>query len=253
VALNLDAGTANIAWKTKGAAAGVWVGREFALLHCTKNANLRAGDTLPPGKVNAGPAVEIEGTVFLEATANEFDIGTFEFGMVQISFIHTYRFLYVGRVDSEGSTAIDIRQGFTDNPSLDVLPATGETIDEHIFSPTNQTVDRVARGRKGFNVKVTFTDHPNNSIPRSAGFRKFLYTDNGSDFTSRHLPGALFQKGNPSERLRRFLMSTQQRSIDWPRFGSGDLLDSRLCGVILRPSLNLFAIFGIFLLALPKR
>jgi len=33
-------------------------------------------------------------------------------------------------------------------------------------------------------------------------------------------PSALFRKGNPSERLRRFLMSNQQRSIDWPRSGT---------------------------------
>ena len=29
-------------------------------------------------------------------------------------------------------------------------------------------------------------------------------------------PGALFRKGNPCGKLRRFLMSIRQRSIDWP-------------------------------------
>jgi len=179
MALKLDLGTAKIAWKTSGAAAGVDVRREHVLLHCTKNASLQAGDTARPGKVNSGHAVEIEGTAFLEATANEFDIGGFEFGMVQISQLNAYQFLFVGRMASEGSTIIDLRLGYTRNPSLDVEPATGETIDQHIFSTNNLTVGRVVQGRKGFNVKVSFGDHPFNAIPlrfenRKAGAPNFI-------------------------------------------------------------------------------
>jgi hypothetical protein len=151
MALILDAGSAKISIKTTGAAAGVEVGREFIVLHCTKNANVGAGNAAPPGKVNTGSAVEVEGTVFLEANANEFDIGAFEFGMVQISQLSAYQFLYAGRLASEGSVTIDLRLGYT--------------VDQHIFNPNNLTADRVTQGRKGFNIKVRFGDHPFNAIP----------------------------------------------------------------------------------------
>ena len=52
----------------------------FALLHCTKGANLTAGDRSPAGKVKLFDAVKLEGSVFLQATANEFDIGNRQIG-----------------------------------------------------------------------------------------------------------------------------------------------------------------------------
>lgn len=163
MALTLDRSSAKIAWKTAGATAAVHVGAKSVLLHCTKNVTLGAAD-LPGVKATHGPAVEIEGRVFLEATGGEFDIGAFQFGMVQISTLQAFDVLYVGRVPSEGSIAVDLKQGFSHNPSLDVEPSTGETIEGHVFSPDNLTVDRLSLprpdGKKGFNVKVSFTDNP---------------------------------------------------------------------------------------------
>jgi len=162
VALTLDRSSAKIAWKTAGATAAVHIGAESVLLHCTKNVTLAAAD-VSGVRATHGPAVEIEGRVFLEATAGEFDIGNFQFGMVQVSTLHAYDVLYVGRVPSEGSTAVDLRRSFA-NPSLDVEPDTGETIQGHVFSPNNLIVDRVGvprpDGKKGFDVKVSFTDNP---------------------------------------------------------------------------------------------
>ena len=51
MAITLDASTAKIAWTTSGAAAACHTGSQFALLHCTKGANLAAGDRSPAGKV----------------------------------------------------------------------------------------------------------------------------------------------------------------------------------------------------------
>ena len=65
MAINLDASTARIAWTTSGAAAASHTGVQFALLHCTKGANLGAGDRSPAGKVKLFDAVELEGRVFL--------------------------------------------------------------------------------------------------------------------------------------------------------------------------------------------
>jgi hypothetical protein len=60
----LDASTAKIAWTTSGATAACHTGTQFALLHCTKGANLAAGDRSPAGKVKLFDAVELEGSVF---------------------------------------------------------------------------------------------------------------------------------------------------------------------------------------------
>lgn len=200
MALVIDAASAKIAWRTQGATAGVDVGRQHVLLHCTKNANRSAGDTAPAGRVSTGNAVDIEGTVFVEATGGEFDLGTLEFGMVQISQLAAYRYLYAGRVASEGSTTIDLKAGYSRNPSLDVEPGTGETVDQHIFSPDNLSFSRVATGRKGFNIKVRFGDHPNNAVPlkfenRISGAPNFIARVSRNEafvtyFVSRERPGA---------------------------------------------------------------
>ncbi|MPZ36406.1 MAG: hypothetical protein GEV13_36580, partial [Rhodospirillales bacterium] len=61
-------------------------------------------------------AVELEGSVFLEATANEFDIGDRQIGMVQTTELMFYEFVYAGRRDTEGSCKLDLKAGFTANP-----------------------------------------------------------------------------------------------------------------------------------------
>ena len=55
------ASTAKIAWTTSGATAACHIGSQFALLHCTKGANLTAGDRSPAGNQLA----------FLELPGNE--------------------------------------------------------------------------------------------------------------------------------------------------------------------------------------
>ena len=179
MAINLDASTAKIAWTTSGATAACHTGTQFALLHCTKGANLGAGDRTPAGKVKLFDAVELEGSVFLDATANEFDIGDRQIGMVQTTELMFYEFVYAGRRDTEGSCKLDLKAGFTNNPSLDVQSGPGQTIDDKIFDFTTMVTNRVTTPKTGFNVTVRFGDHPNNVIPYRfqnglTGARNFL-------------------------------------------------------------------------------
>ena len=179
MAINLDASTARIAWTTNGATAACHTGVHFALLHCTKGANLTAGDRSPAGRVKLFDAVELEGRVFLDATANEFDIGDRQIGMVQTTELMFYEFVYAGRRDTEGSCNLDLKAGFTANPSLDVQPTAGQTVDDTIFDAATLLIDRVTTPKTGFNVTVRFGDHPNNTIPYRfqnslTGARNFL-------------------------------------------------------------------------------
>jgi hypothetical protein len=179
MAINLDASTAKIAWTTSGAMAACHTGSQFALLHCTKGANLGAGDRSPAGKVKRFDAVELEGSVFLEATANELDIGDRQIGMVQTTELLFYEFVYAGRRDTEGSCKLDLKAGFAANPSLDVQSGPGQTIDDKIFDFSTLLIDRVTAPKAGFNVTVRFGDHPNNVIPYRfqnglTGARNFL-------------------------------------------------------------------------------
>ena len=165
MAINVDASTADIKWVNNGAVAACHTGSQFAILHCTVGANLGAGDSMPAGKVRSADAMQMEASVFVDATANEFDMGDREFGMVQLTELIRYEFLYAGRVDSEGSCQMNLMTGFTTNPSLDVQRATGGSVDDRIFDIGMQTVDRVKDPKTGFKVALTFGDHPHNTIP----------------------------------------------------------------------------------------
>jgi hypothetical protein len=165
MAILVDESTANITWKSTGAVANCHTGQRFAILHCTAGANLGAGDSMPAGKVRSDDAMQMEASVFVEATANEFDMGDREFGIIQLTELLRYEFLYAGRIESEGSCMMDMLKGFTANPSLDVQRAHGGSIDERIFDIGMQTVDRVKTPRTGFNVTLRFGDHPHNTIP----------------------------------------------------------------------------------------
>jgi hypothetical protein len=179
MAITLDASTAKITWTTSGATAACHTGSQFALLHCTKGANLAAGNSTPAGKVKRFDAVELEGSVFLQATANEFDIGDRQIGMVQTTELLFYEFVYAGRRDTEGSCKLDLKAGFALNPSLDVQSGTGQSIDDKIFDVATLQTDRVTTPKTGFNVTVRFGDHPHNAIPYRfqnglTGARNFL-------------------------------------------------------------------------------
>ena len=162
--LIIDKDSATIAWNGEGALASSHVGLKHALLHLTKNANLGAGDGNVPDSAAKGDAITINASIFVKATDKETGIGSLEFGIVQVSFLHSYEFLYVGRLASEGSTVINLRSGYTKNPALDVQPNLGRTIDEQIFRAKARTVTPAVGG---FKVAVKFGDHPNNTIPLS--------------------------------------------------------------------------------------
>jgi len=165
MAIIVDDSSVTMQFLPGAAKAAIHPGLQFAVVHCTAGANTGAGNTVPAGKVKNSDAIQMKGTVFVEATANEFDFGDHEFGMVQVTELFDYQFVYAGRVDSEGSVVLDLRAGFTKSPSLDVEPVGGETVDEHIFSFSNLETKRVTQPRTGFEITVTFGDHPNNVVP----------------------------------------------------------------------------------------
>lgn len=165
MAIRVDPTTATIAWTTSGAVPACHIGKQFAILHCTKGANLRAGDFSPAGKVRLFDAVELEGRVFVEAGPQDFDIGDRQFGMVQTTELMFYEFVYAGRRDSEGSCRLNPLAGFSKNPSLDVETNAGQSTDGKIFDPATVLIDAVKTPKKGFNITVRFGDHPHNTIP----------------------------------------------------------------------------------------
>ena len=138
MAIFVDASSANIKWVSNGAAAACHTGRQFAILHCSVGANLGAGDSMPAGKVRNADAMQMEASVFVEATANEFDMADQEFGIVQVTELIRYEFLYAGRLASEGSCRMNLMAGFTANPSLDVQRALGSSVDDRIFDVSMQ-------------------------------------------------------------------------------------------------------------------
>ena len=74
---------------------------------------------------------------------------------------------------------LDLKAGFTNNPSLDVQSGPGQTIDDKIFDFATLQTDRVTTPKIGFNVTVRFGDHPHNAIPYRfqnglTGARNFL-------------------------------------------------------------------------------
>lgn len=165
MAIIVDDSSVTMQFLPGAAKAAIHPGLQFAVVHCTAGANTGAGNTVPAGKVKTNDAIQMKGKVFVEATANEFDFGDHEFGMVQVTELHDYQFQYVGRLDSDGSVLLNLRAGFTKSPSLDVEPVGGETVDEHIFSFSNLETKRVTTPRTGFEITVTFGDHPNNVVP----------------------------------------------------------------------------------------
>lgn len=170
MALDLRTGTAKLTIDLHGSKPTVHVGSASILVCCNKNeineASANGNTNVEPNK---GPAVSITGTVFMAANANEFEPGSWEFGMVQVTQLAGYRFLYAGSTSAQGSIAVDRMGTFTKNPSLDVRPhAAGETVDQRIFSKDNLGVSIVEKPERGLNITVFFEDHPTNFMPLRA-------------------------------------------------------------------------------------
>lgn len=165
MALAIDAASTTMSFVQGTAKADVKAGTKFAVLHCTNGANLKAGDTQPSGKVNSTEAVKVKGNVFVTCGSDDFVLDGHEFGMAQVTELQAYEFLYAGRVSNEGSVAINMKAGFGTNPSLDVDPHPGQSIDEEIFNIVGLNIVRKTTPRLGFSVDFVFGDHPNNTVP----------------------------------------------------------------------------------------
>jgi hypothetical protein len=166
MALRLDTSSATMTVDIKGAKSAIHIGKELVLLHGTRNANLAAADVPMGGKGNKGPSIVITGKVFMEADASDFDLGDWQFGMIQVSNLMVYEFVYAGRMANEGSVVLNLRSGFTKNPSLDADPPQGGSIDDDIFDIAHQTTKRVSTPRVGFEIEYRFGDHPNTLVPQ---------------------------------------------------------------------------------------
>ncbi|MCE9532999.1 MAG: hypothetical protein K8T89_18025, partial [Planctomycetes bacterium] len=166
MAIKLDPTTATMSVDKAGSKSAIHVGRELVLLHGTRNAVLSSADTSAGGKQTNGPSIVMTGKVFMDAAATDFDLGDFQFGMIQVSTVVVYEFVYAGRMSNEGSVKINLKAGFTKNPSLDAETTGGGTIDETIFDSANQTFKRVTTPRPGFEVTYKSDDHPSTLVPQ---------------------------------------------------------------------------------------
>ena len=166
MALTLDLASATLTADPQGSAADIHLGTRRFLMHGnTATANKQAADSVTVTKGTTGGAIKFTGTVFLASSANEFDISPFEFGMVQVSNLLDFIFVYAGSTPQQGSVRQHLRLGFATNPSLDVEPRPGESIDDHIFNPSNLIANRVTTPKPGFEIQVDFSDHPFSLVP----------------------------------------------------------------------------------------
>ena len=166
MALSLDLASATLTADVQGSAADIHLGRRRFLMHCNgATANRPAADSPTATRGTTGGAIKFTGKVFLAASANEFDFAPFEFGIVQVANLLDYIFVYAGSTPQQGSVRQHLRLGFATNPSLDVRPEAGETVDDHIFSLNNLSTNRVTTPRTGFEIEVNVSDHPNSLVP----------------------------------------------------------------------------------------
>src|SRR5262245_34685632 len=166
MALTLDIASATLTDNAQRADSHIPLGTRRLLMHGNSaTANKTAADSMTATKGTTGGAIKFTGTVFLESNANEFDIWPFEFGMVQVSNLLDYILVYAGSTPQQGSVRQHLRLGFVKNPSLDVQPAPGESIDDFIFSPNNLIASRVTTPKPGFEIQVDFSDHPFSLVP----------------------------------------------------------------------------------------
>lgn len=168
MAITLVPSSATISASKGGSRPDIFVGTEHALLHCTTNVRRAAANEAAGHPGHTGPMINCTGTVLLSGDPNsaqdKIDITGWDFGMILVSELSVYEAQYAGRMDNEGSIAINLKSAFTTNPSLDGdgdLP----TIDEMIFDPSNLIITPQTTGIKGFLATYKFGDHPNNPFP----------------------------------------------------------------------------------------
>lgn len=164
--LSLDQSSAKLTIELNNSQPTIHVGTKSIIVALKESLiDKNAANAENPTKATTGDAVTVTGTVFLTAGENDFDIGDWEFGMVQVAQLHGYRFLYAGKTDAHGSIAINRMAAYTKNPCLDVEPVGGQTIDQHIFDFSHTEANLVRTPTRGFNVTVRFGDHPSNFMP----------------------------------------------------------------------------------------
>jgi hypothetical protein len=164
--LSLDASSATMSVDVAGSASAIYVGQQLVLLHGTRNANLHSADSVTGGKTSNGPSITITGNVFMKADPTDVDTGDWQFGMIQVSNLMVYEFVYAGRRANEGSVSINLKSGYTKPLSLDAQPAAGVSIDDSIFDPSFLTTTRVTSPQVGFQIEYLVNDHPATLVPQ---------------------------------------------------------------------------------------
>jgi hypothetical protein len=181
MARSLDTSAASLTIDLHNSSPTVYVGTSSILVCCNEGLinKVTADSDTSTLEATKGPATSVVGKVFLAVADDDFDIGDWQFGMVQVSQLAGYRFLYAGKTDAHGSISVNRAAAYTKNPSLDVEPLSGETVDDHIFTMDNLEATLVKQPRRGFNITVTFGDHPTNFMPlvmenRVTGAQNFI-------------------------------------------------------------------------------
>jgi hypothetical protein len=165
MALAFDPASASITAKAAGAKAGIHIGTQLALLHCTVNANLNVADIETGGRGDKGPMINFTARVFFptdpNSGANKIEISKWDFGIIQVSDVQVFQARYAGRRESEGEVTLNLKAGFRANPSLDA----DEDLPDMIFEPRLLTVTPVFAPKPGFQVEFKPGDNPNNLFP----------------------------------------------------------------------------------------
>ena len=178
--LSLDKSSATIDIDLKGMKTAVHVGRQSFLMHCSRNVNLGCVDAPAGTRKTTGDAAILKGRVLVAgdpaSNADRTEISSWNFAFIQVAKVMVYEFGYAGRMDNEGSVAINVRPGFNPNPCFD-----GDSISlDDAFDSSINTVTQVTTPKPGFQVESRHGDNPSTLLDlrftnTSAGAPNFIH------------------------------------------------------------------------------
>jgi hypothetical protein len=159
--VSVDTAAATMSIASAGFKPDVHIGTQMILLHCTKGANLAVADTGAHGKMSFGDAITFTGNVSLLADAasraDEVAARTdWTFGFVQFCNVLVTELIYGGRLPTDGAIRVDLKRGYTTNPSLDWGGGSSATSPINLAS---QSFVKTGNARAPFKVTVKDGDN----------------------------------------------------------------------------------------------
>jgi hypothetical protein len=158
------------------------VGSDSALLHLSKRKPHTPMPPLTEDALDSDKVIQVKATVKLDSTDRNKDlaeIGLWEFGFIQVADIMNYEYRYAGRTKNEGSMIFDLRQGFTQNPSLDHRHPVFSESHLSFFNPDTDT------RQSPFSVTLSYGDNPYSFIPLGTENRSVKNARNYLYFATR--------------------------------------------------------------------